>query len=107
MIELYRYRTAAGRVPVTTWFKRLRDPRGRARLEIRSRRLAAGLFGDTRALGGGLHELRDPTGPGYRLYFGQHGTSLVILLCAGDKSSQRSDIRRARVYWEDWQRRNL
>lgn len=57
-------------------------------------------------MGEGVVELKIKKGPGYRIYVGQHGDKLVILLCGGNKSTQKGDIQRARDYWEDWKRRN-
>jgi putative addiction module killer protein len=58
-------------------------------------RLQAGLFGDAKAVGGGVSELRVDYGPGYRIYFTRRGKILVVLLCGGDKASQRRDIKAA------------
>ena len=77
------------------WLRGLLDGRARARIATRIHRMELGNPGDTRALGGGLQEMRIDYGPGYRVYYRQRGNVLVILLCGGDKSTQRSDIRRA------------
>ena len=58
-------------------------------------RLQSGLFGDVKPVGQGLSELRIDYGPGYRVYFLQQGRVVIILLCGGDKGSQRRDIERA------------
>jgi putative addiction module killer protein len=50
--------------------------------------------------------LRIATGSGYRVYFGQDGETIVILLCGGDKSSQNRDIEKAKIYWQDYRRNN-
>jgi putative addiction module killer protein len=55
-------------------------------------------------VGAGVLELKIDYGPGYRVYFGQVGMKLVILLCGGDKSSQAEDIRRAIEYWGDYKK---
>jgi len=78
------------------WIRRLRDRQARARINIRVRRLSLGNFGDVRPVGGGVSEIRIDYGPGYRVYFMQRGSALVVLLAGGDKSSQRRDIARAR-----------
>ena len=105
MMNIGRYRRLDGRVPVSEWLVALKDPRGRARIEIRLQRLALGLFGDVKSVGQGVHELRVNSGPGYRVYFGRHGLELIVLLCGGDKSTQSQDIETAHGYWRDWKRR--
>ena len=74
------------------WLRRVRDPISRARLVRRIERLAAGNAGDQRYLGGRLYELREHTGPGYRIYFTFRSGRLILLLAGGDKSSQERDI---------------
>jgi len=93
-------------VPLTVWLADLRDARARATLEIRSRRVSLGMFGDIQPVGDGVLELREDIGPGYRVYIGRHGAALVILLCGGDKRLQDADVQRAKEYWLDWKRRN-
>lgn len=106
MIELRRYQLEDKRTPVTEWLSGLRDARARAQIEVRLRRLSAGNFGDCKAVGDGVSELRVDVGAGYRVYYGKHGQVLVILLCGGDKKSQTSDIAFAKTAWIDWKRRN-
>jgi putative addiction module killer protein len=77
------------------WLKGLRDLQARARIFERIRRLREGNPGDVKPVGKGVSEMRISYGPGYRLYYTQHGDSLIILLCGGDKSSQKEDIARA------------
>ena len=79
------------------WFKRLRDRQARGRILVRIRRLQLGNPGDVASVGEGVSELRIPFGPGYRVYFVQHGSALVVLLVGGDKSTQSRDIARAKV----------
>lgn len=67
-----------------------------SRVVARIRRLEQGNWGDSRSLGAGLMEMRIDYGPGYRVYYVRQGTMVVILLCAGDKGTQRQDIKRAR-----------
>lgn len=80
----------------SAWMRGLRDAQGRAVIGRRIERMAAGNFGDHKAVGGGVSELRVPFGPGYRVYYTVRGRELVVLLCGGDKGSQRKDIARAR-----------
>jgi putative addiction module killer protein len=77
------------------WLDALRDVRGRARVQARIERLAAGNPGDVAPVGEGVSELRINFGPGYRVYFVRRGKRLVILLAGGDKSTQTADIRTA------------
>jgi putative addiction module killer protein len=78
------------------------DKRTVAIIQARLNRVRLGNFGDARALGGGVEELRIDYGPGYRIYFGRDGQTVVVLLCAGDKRSQRHDIETAKAYWRDY-----
>ena len=85
-----------GRTPqFDSWLKALGDVRARAVIARRIDRLANGHRGDAKAVGEGVQELRIDHGPGYRVYFVRRGKQLLVLLCGGDKSSQRDDIARA------------
>jgi putative addiction module killer protein len=86
------------------WFSSLRDITVRARIDARVRRLSLGNAGQHRVLKGGIAELKIDIGPGFRVYYAQRGHVLIILLCGGDKSTQQTDIRRARRIAEDWNR---
>jgi putative addiction module killer protein len=78
-----------------SWFAKLRDRQARARIDVRIRRLSLGNPGDVRSVGEGVSELKIDYGPGYRVYFVQRGSALVILLAGGDKSTQDQDIQLA------------
>ena len=82
------------------WFANLKDRRAKARIQVRIDRMEIGNFGDVAPVGQGVSEMRINYGPGYRVYFVQKDTILVILLCGGDKSSQSSDIIKAKVLAE-------
>jgi putative addiction module killer protein len=79
------------------WLRRLRDHQTRARIAARIRRLAFGNPGDVAPIGDGLSELRIHFGPGYRVYFIRRGASVIVVLGGGDKGSQPSDIRAAKL----------
>ncbi|MCW5610581.1 MAG: type II toxin-antitoxin system RelE/ParE family toxin [Rubrivivax sp.] len=79
------------------WFTSLRDRSAKTRIDIRIRRLSLGNPGDAKPVGEGVSELRIDLGPGYRVYFLQRGTVLIVLLAGGDKSTQAQDIRKAKA----------
>lgn len=77
--------------------KRLRDANARARINVRIRRISlTGNFGDAKPIGDRVYELRIDYGPGYRVYYSQHGSEVVLILVGGDKSSQQKDIDKAK-----------
>lgn len=77
------------------WLEGLRDLRARAMVLARIERLIGGNPGDVKPVGAGVSELRINFGPGYRVYYLQKGTTLIILLAGGGKSSQSKDIQTA------------
>jgi putative addiction module killer protein len=102
VFEIRRYRTAAGKEPFTEWLSSLRDRQAQARILVRLERLELGNFGDCKFLRGGVSELRVDWGPGYRVYFGRDGQTVVVLLCGGDKRRQDADIRKAVELWQEY-----
>ena len=78
------------------WFNRLRDRRAAARIQARIDRAESGNLGDCKPVGEGVSELRIDVGPGYRVYFLQRGTEVVILLAGGEKSTQTEDVAAAK-----------
>ncbi|MGH7208447.1 MAG: type II toxin-antitoxin system RelE/ParE family toxin [Nitrospiraceae bacterium] len=104
--ELQIYVTEDGRVPFSEWLASLDDARARAKIRVRLDRVRLGNLGDCHGVGEGVQELRIDYGPGYRVYFGQVGVTIVLLLCGGDKSSQTKDIELAKQYWSDHRRRS-
>ena len=96
------YADENGREPLKEWLYGLWDVRGRQRILARLSRLERGNFGDYASVGDGVSELRLFFGPGYRVYFGEQGDAVVVLLCGGDKSSQSRDIERAKAYWKEY-----
>jgi putative addiction module killer protein len=85
----------------------LKDLQAQSRIADRIDRLRQGNLGDSKAVGGGVFELRLAFGPGYRIYFMRQGVEIVILLCGGDKSTQTSDIRKAIQMAEDYSKRGV
>ncbi|WP_439258247.1 type II toxin-antitoxin system RelE/ParE family toxin [Lonepinella sp. BR2271] len=78
------------------WLDELKDLNAKAKIQMRIKRLQFGNFGDVKAVGGGISELRITEGKGYRIYLKNQNGILVILLCGGDKSTQDSDIKKAK-----------
>ncbi|WP_407888159.1 type II toxin-antitoxin system RelE/ParE family toxin [Scytonema sp. NUACC26] len=74
-------------------------------IERRLNRVSLGNFGNYRSVGEGVCELKINYSPGYRIYFGQIGTTIVLLLCGGDKSTQDQDILKAIEFWKEFRRR--
>ena len=102
MPEIQIYQTKEKDSPFETWLDKLNDINAKARLLQRIDRIELGNFGDCEPVGDGVHELRIDYGPGYRIYFGNDGKQLVILLCGGTKRRQEKDIKKAKEYWEDY-----
>ena len=102
---MYEIKTFAreNRRPFWDWLRGLRDAHARARIRTRIDRLALGNLGQHRVLDGGVYELKIDWGPGYRVYFGKIGSTVVLLLCGGDKTTQQQDIKIAKQYWKEYQ----
>ena len=79
------------------WLDGLSDERAKARIAVRIISAEKGNFGDCAPLGDGISEMRVHFGPGYRLYFTRQGKVVYLLLCGGDKSTQKRDIKRAQA----------
>jgi putative addiction module killer protein len=101
VIEIRQYVDRLGRIPFERWFLRL-DGTVRARITVALGRLEEGNFSTTKSLGGGIHELRLDFGPGYRVYFGKDGETIVILLGGGTKKRQQADIEAAHALWQQY-----
>jgi len=86
------------------WLSALKDAPAETAIIGRLDRVEEGNFGDHRFVGDGVWELRIHWGPGYRVYYGEDGPVIVLLLCGGDKKSQRKDIRLARRRWQHYRR---
>jgi len=103
--ELKTYETIDGRQPFWEWIHSFTDKRVHGRILRRLDKVRLGNLGDCEPVGDGVFELREHHGPGYRIYFGEEGKNIVILLYGGDKDSQQDDIQRAKDYWDDYRRR--
>lgn len=104
-MHVISYEGVDGGLPFDTWLNTLRDTLARGRILARLRQLENGHFGDWASVGNGVIELRIHVGQGYRVYVGRHGDDLVILLGAGSKRTQATDIASVRWRWADWKRR--
>ena len=100
--NLQVHRTSNGREPFTEWFESIQDTKTQTRIEARLNSIKYGNFGDCQSVGDGVFELRLHFGAGYRIYFGAVDNAIVLLLCGGDKSSQATDIVRAKAYWLEY-----
>ena len=85
--------------PFDEWLEGLRDVVGKARIIRQVDKIERGLFGDWKSVGEGVFELRLNFGPGYRVYYGREGETIVILLGGSDKSHQRVAIETAHRHW--------
>jgi putative addiction module killer protein len=101
-ITIEYYEADNGRCPFLEW-QNILTQQVRDLVTVRLARVRLGNFGDCKAIEGerGLYELRIHMSPGLRIYFGKRGKTVVILLCGGDKGSQKRDISRAKKYWND------
>ncbi|MBD2598508.1 addiction module killer protein [Nostoc sp. MBR 210] len=100
--QIQRYITPDGKIPFDEWFNSLRDSKAQIKINKRLNRVSLGNLGNYRSVGEGVCEFKIDYGPGYRIYFGQIGNTIVILLCGGDKSSQDQDISQAIEYWKNY-----
>jgi putative addiction module killer protein len=87
--------------PYIEWVESL-DKSYQARISLRMERVKDGNYGNYRNLGNGIYELKFKFGAGYRVYFGEDGNTIVLLLSGGDKSTQITDIKKAIYYWKDY-----
>ena len=102
------YQQDYGNMPFDQWLSGL-SPVFRARVYANLARVEAGNWGNVKSIEGmdsdGLYELRMFFGPGFRAYFGRDGAELILLLCGGDKKSQRRDIAKAKTLWKEYKSR--
>ena len=100
--ELLFYETANGSVPAREWLDAIEGRPEYGVIMARLEKVKQGSFGDYKAVGDGVCELRVDFGPGYRVYYGRDGKDFVILLLGGMKKTQDADIKIAKKYWDDY-----
>lgn len=94
------YEAKNGAMPFREWQDSL-DRQPRTWIDARLARVRLGNFGDCEPVGDGVFELKEHKGAGYRIYFGEIGKEIVLLLCGGTKRKQSQDISKAKEYWKD------
>lgn len=101
MFNIQIYNEASGKKPFNEWFEGL-SIKTQQRIDARLVRVEAGNLGDFKSVGKGVSELRFHFESGYRVYFARDGQKVILLLSAGNKSSQRRDIKKAQDFWADY-----
>ena len=99
------YETGNGTEPLTDWLNGLKDQKARIAIRMRLGRMQLGNFGYCEPVGEGVSEMKIDLGPGYRIYYGMIGRTIVLLLCGGGKKTQDKDIRRALEFFKDHKQR--
>ena len=102
-LQIEVYKTVTGKLPYTEWENGL-SAKDRAVITTRLVRIRRGNLGDCKPIKGanGIREFRIDFGPGYRIYYGVHDKRVILLLCGGDKATQKKDIQKAKVFWDDY-----
>jgi putative addiction module killer protein len=103
-MEIREYLDRRGRSPFAAWFEDLNAPAA-AKVAVAVARMELGNFSNSRSVGEGVFEFRIDFGPGYRIYFGKDGETIVILLAGGTKKRQHRDIETAKQRWQDYKDR--
>jgi putative addiction module killer protein len=104
MLTIREYIDLQGRSPFAKWFKSLNAPAA-AKITTALVRIEQGNLSNAKGVGGGVFECRIDFGPGYRIYFGKDGETVVILLGGGTKKRQNEDITAARDHWNNYKQR--
>ena len=107
MLNIEEYTLPSGISPYQQWFENVADLRAAARIYMRIKRMEAGNMGDCKPIHDGVWELRIDVGQGYRVYYAKTGKTIILLLCGGDKNSQKKDIERAVIYLNDYKKRAI
>lgn len=103
-MKVVEYLDPAGHSPFEVWFRRI-EARAAVKVTVALARLEAGNLSNAKSVGGGVLEYRIDYGPGYRVYFGRDGNTLILLLAGGTKQRQQRDIEDAHARWLDYKRR--
>ena len=104
MVQVTEYVDAHGRRSFGRWFDRL-DGQAAIKVTAALDRMGRGILSNAKGVGAGVLEYRIDSGPGYRIYFGRDGDTLIVLLGGGTKRRQQGDIEAARRLWRDYRRR--
>ena len=104
MIAIREYIDLNGRSPYAKWFNRL-NASAAAKVATALVRMEQGNFSNSKGIGEGVFECRIDFGPGYRIYFGKDGDTLIILLGGGTKKRQQKDIVNTKILWKEYKRR--
>lgn len=104
VLDVRYYLSEDGRSPFEEWFSSV-ESGARAKVAIAIARLEQGNTSNVKSVGEGVHEYRLNFGPGYRVYFGRDGATLVILLTGGTKNRQQRDIAKAAALWAAYKQR--
>ena len=103
-MDVREYLAPNGESPFADWFDDL-DSQAAAKVTVALVRIGQGNLSNVKGVGSGVFEFRVNFGPGYRLYFGKDGETIVILLAGGTKTRQARDIENAQVRWQDYRDR--
>jgi putative addiction module killer protein len=104
MIEIREYLDPEGNSPFARWFRGL-NAQAAAKVTTHLVRIEQGNLSNTKGVGAGGYECRIDFGPGYRVYFGKDGDTLVLLIGGGTSKHQQKDIAAAHEYWKDYKER--
>lgn len=104
MIDIREYIDAGGRNHFQRWFDSL-NAKAAAKVTTYLTRIENGNFSSVKGVGAGVFECRIDFGPGYRVYFGKDGDTLVIVLAGGTKKRQSNDIENAKALWREYKKR--
>jgi len=103
VVAIKEYLDANGNSPFTRWFDGL-NAQAALKVTTSVTRLENGNFSMVKGIGSGVYECRIDWGPGYRVYFGKEGETLIILLAGGTKKRQQADIDMAKMLWQQYKK---